>query len=143
MMNMIKQKRKQNQRIVIQNTVNYQNKENMVKYLNTINGSYLHKFNKETEEIKSLENISPNIDRTWIADEDGELDGKEIKAGDVIFRMYGIEERYGSEREYIIIKDEALIDHYKRLKASYDEPKKSMEENCDCEAVSCGPTTCA
>ena len=116
----------------------------MVKYLNTINGNYLLKFNKETEEIKSLENISTNIDWVWIADEDGELDGKEIKAGDVIFRMYGIgKERYGSERKYIIIKDEALIDHYKRLKAYYDEHKKSMEENCDCEAVSCGPTTCA
>ena len=110
----------------------------MVKYLNTANGSYLIKFNKETEEIKSMENMSKNIDWMWIADEEGELKDKEIKAGDMMFRMYSIgKERYGSERECSIIKDEALIAHYKRLKAYYDEQRKSMEKCCDCEAIAC------
>lgn len=111
----------------------------MIKYLNTTDGSYLIKFNKETEEVKSLENISTNIDWMWIADEDGELDGKEIKAGDIIFRMYGIgRDRYNAKREYIILKDEALIEYYKRLKAYYDEERKSREECCDCEDTTCG-----
>lgn len=100
----------------------------MVKYTNINRSSYLVKFNKDNDEITILDNFSSNIDWMWIADEDGELDGKEVKKGNIIFRMYGI----GCEdRELIIIKDEALKDYYRRL-IEYWESKKSKDSNCEC-----------
>lgn len=107
----------------------------MVKYLNTINGSCLIKFNKETEEVKSLESMSTNIDWMWIADEDGELDGKEIKTGDIVFRMYGIG-KDRCKREFFIIKNEGLKDYYKRV-IEYHKQQAEKNSCCDCECATC------
>lgn len=113
----------------------------MIKYLYVLDGSQLVKFNKETEDITCLNNKSTNIDWMWIADEDGTFGDEEIKAGDIILRMYGIGKgnlRY-SEREYFIIKDEKLKDYYKRLNEFNIERTKELEENLKCEnCESCG-----
>lgn len=113
----------------------------MVKYFNVSESSTLMKFDKVAEKITGLSNLSTDIDWLWIADEDGELDGKEIKAGDIIIRMYGIGKDRYQNKEVFIIKDEALKNYYKRMLEYYDEMRKK-EECCDCEAVSCG-TKCA
>lgn len=107
----------------------------MIKYLGTNDGGYLIKFNKENEEIKLLDHISSNIDWLWITDEDGEFDGKEIKAGDIILRMYGIDNRY--EREYFIVKDEELKDYYKRVIERYRKQQEERDLCCDCECNTC------
>lgn len=106
----------------------------MIKYLGINEGNGLIKFNKENEELKVLNNQSSMIDWLWIADEDGELNGKEVKAGDIILRMYGIDDRY--KREYFIINDEALKDYYKRV-IEYHKQQEEKNSCCDCcEAIS-------
>ena len=108
----------------------------MIKYISVDRSSYLVKFNKDNDEITTLENSSSSINWMWIADEDGELDGKKVEKGDVILKMYGI----GCEdRELIIIKDEALKDYYRRL-SEYWESKKLQDSNCEC--CDCCPKTC-
>lgn len=110
----------------------------MINYLGTNEGSSLIKFNKENEELKVLNNISSMINWLWIADEDGKLNGKEVKAGDIILRMYGIDDR--SKREYLIINDEVLKDYYKRV-IEYHKQREEKNSCYDCcEAISCGPT---
>lgn len=111
----------------------------MIKYLGENEGSSLIKFNKETEEIKVLNNTSSMIDWIWIADEDGEFNGKEIKAGDIILRMYSIDDRY--EREYFIIKDDALKDYYKRVIEYYRKQQEERNQCCDCECACCHKIT--
>lgn len=103
----------------------------MIKYLGLNEVGCLIKFNKENEEIKSLDHISSNIDWLWIADEDGEFNGKEIKAGDVILRMYGVDDRCA--REYFVINDEALKDYYKRVIERYCKQQEERNSCCDCE----------
>jgi len=107
----------------------------MIKYLGANEGSSLIKFNKENEELKVLNSTSSMIDWLWIADEDGEFNGKEVKAGDIILRMYGIEDR--GEREYFIVNDEALKDYYKRVIEYYHKQQEERNPCCDCGCETC------
>lgn len=107
----------------------------MIKYLDVTNGRDFIKFDKENEKMSALDNINSNVDWVWIIDEDGEFNGKEVKKGDVVFKMYSATSDY-NEREYIIIKDEALKDYYRRLKEFYDNQRKPTSKCCDCECCS-------
>ena len=107
----------------------------MIKYLGANEGSSLIKFNNENGELKVLNNTSNMINWLWIADEDGEFNGKEVKAGDIILRMYGIDDR--CEREYFIVNDEALKDYYKRVIEHYNKQQKERNSGCNCECKTC------
>lgn len=107
----------------------------MVKYFDIEGSSTLMKFNKETEEMTGLINLAANIDWIWLADEDGELNGQEVKAGDVVIRMYGIGGDRYSNKEVYVIKDENLKNYYKRCYDYYNEtPKKEL---CDASCEDC------
>lgn len=87
----------------------------MIKYFGT-NTRNLIKFNKCNEQCDLISSIRDNIDYIWIIDEDGELDGKEVNAGDIVFKLYPVNSF--SDCEYIIIKDEQLKNYYNRLLGS-------------------------
>lgn len=96
----------------------------MIKYIkkNKERSSLLVKFNTETMNIDVLDGYSSNIDWIWIVDEDGELNGEHVSAGDIIVRMYAI--KYDSDDyETFVIKNEQLKDYYKRL-IEYRESQK-------------------
>lgn len=107
----------------------------MIKYLDVTNRGGFIKFDKENEKMSALDNVNSNIDWVWIIDEDGEFNGKEVKKGDVVFKMYSTTSNC-NEREYIILKDETLKDYYRRLKEFYDNQRKSISKCCDCECCS-------
>lgn len=87
----------------------------MIKYFRT-NTRNLIKFNKCNERCDLIPNIVSAINRVWVIEEDGELDGKEVNVGDVVFKMFPI--RDNSDYEYIIIEDEQLKNYYNRLLGS-------------------------
>lgn len=103
----------------------------MVKYIDVKNGCNLIKFDKETEEIKTLDNFGTNIDYMWIADEDGVLDDITINTGDIIIRMYGFGD-YDRNKKVIVIKDEQLKNFYKEMKEYYEKQKAERDLCCDC-----------
>ena len=108
----------------------------MIKYINDARGisSTLVKFNSKTLDVASIDNLYINIDYMWLADEDGELNGKPVSAGDIIVRMYAVKDdnRGG---EIFIIKDEALRDYYKR----YIEYRESLRVNSEVKCACANP----
>lgn len=106
----------------------------MIKYIVPADGSSLIKLNLETQEVTIDKNIRTNIDWMWIAKEDGILDGKEVKAGDLIIKLYAIYDEEDRGTEVIIVRDENLFDYYARLLHSirkHQEPKAYKASN-DC-----------
>lgn len=112
-----------------------EDKEIMTKYISCNSSSNLIKYNKENDEITTLDHISSGIDWIWIADEDGIIDNKIVNKGDIILRMYGIED---DNRQIIIIENRDLRDYYKRVEKYRAE--KAKQYNCCndcCETCNC------
>ena len=95
----------------------------MIKYLLPKDCRNLIKINTEDlDNIKTTAYHRINIDWLWIADEDGEFNGKQVNKGDIIISFYGMP-GVDNSRETVIVKDEALKDYYAR----YDEAEKEYE----------------
>lgn len=110
----------------------------MIKYYSVDKLSSLVKIDNETNILDGVEYITSNIDWVYRIPENGVLiykDGteKEVKAGDIVFKMYSTTDKRSHDRELIIIKDEKLIDYYCRLYQNLLSKKK--ENDCDCEDV--------
>lgn len=104
----------------------------MIKYILPESSRTLIKIN--TEDLNNVETKDYhriNIDWLWIADEDGEFNGKQINKGDIIISFYGMPGKDNS-REALVVTDGALKDYYAR----YDEAEKEFEVKnsieCDC-----------
>lgn len=107
----------------------------MIKYIKN-SSSNLIKFNTETTNAEALSNISSNIDWIWVLDEDGEFEGNEVNAGDILIRFYPTALN-PKEKEYILVKDGALKNYYQKLlKYKKEVSNESVfGENSCCEAV--------
>ena len=85
-----------------------EDKEIMIKYISCNDSRNLIKYNKENDEITTLNNISTGINWIWIADEDGMIDNSD------------------------------LVDYYKRAEKYRAEKAKQYDncndccESCDC-----------
>lgn len=102
----------------------------MVKYIYA-KSNQLIKFDKDTENISSLNNTGSNINWIWVADEDGVLNDEEVKAGDVIISFYEVN---GDGRRVIVVKDQKIKDFYKELSDYYKmrELERQATKCCDC-----------
>lgn len=89
----------------------------MIKYIKKENdkGSYLVKFNTDTQNVDVLAAANTNIDWLWVIDEDGEFNGTPVSTGDLVILMYPFNSRLDGPAELLVIKDETLRDFYKRL----------------------------
>lgn len=110
----------------------------MIKYYSINRLSNLIKIDNESNILDGVEYITSNIDWVYRIPENGVLilkDGteEEVKAGDIVFKMYNATDKYSHDRELIIIKDEKLIDYYSRLYQHLLSKKK--ENTCDCDNV--------
>lgn len=108
----------------------------MIKYYSVDKLSSLLKIDNESNILDGVEYITSNIDWVYRIPENGVLvykDGteEEVKAGDIVFKMYSATDKYSHDRELIIIKDEKLIDYYSRLYQHLLSKKK--ENDCSCE----------
>ena len=108
----------------------------MIKYIAPENNRVLIKINTENvDNIKIVESTQTNIDWMWIADEDGEFEGKTVKKGNVIIKFY---DNYNSlENEFIIIDNEELTDIYKKIAEKRQQYLDSVASKCDCEDNTC------
>lgn len=106
----------------------------MIKYYSVDRLSNLIKIDSEADALEGIEYITSNIDWIYRIPEDGVLvynnSTEEVKAGDIVFKMYGIEDKYSMNRELIVIKDEKLIDYYSRL-YQFLTSKKNQQEKTD------------
>lgn len=107
----------------------------MIKYYSVDKLSNLIKIDSEVDALEGIEYITSNIDWIYRIPEDGILvyndSTEEVKEGDIVFKMYDVEDKYSSDRELIVIKDKKLIDYYSRLYQHLLSKKK--ENACDCE----------
>lgn len=112
----------------------------MIKYIVTTNRNLI-KFNTETQDIATQNNISFGLDWMWIAEDDGTVNDQEVNAGDIILSMYSIDRNARhDEREVFVIKDEKLKDYYKRLIEFQDARRLKQRE--ECEANCCDNSPC-
>lgn len=113
----------------------------MVKYIYA-KGSQLIKFDKDTENISCLDHTGTNIDWLWVADEDGIIDGEEVKTGDVIIAFYDVT---GDGRRVIVVKDQKIKNFYKELSDYYKMRKLERQATkcCDCACCECECETAA
>ena len=88
-----------------------------MKYITANKTNALILFDEKNEIVNGIDSTSSNIDYLWVAPEDGMItingDLKLVEAGDIILRMYGISDHPNGE--YILLKDDNLKSHYKRL----------------------------
>jgi hypothetical protein len=88
-----------------------------MKYITANKTNSLILFDEKNEIVNGIDSTCTNIDYLWIAPEDGTItingDLKPVEAGDIILRMYGINDDYN--REYVLLKDYNLKSYYKRL----------------------------
>lgn len=103
----------------------------MIKYIAPENSRALIKINTENvDNVKIVESTQTNIDWMWIADEDGEFEGKSVKKGNVIIKFY---DNYNSlENKFIIIDNEELTDIYKKIAEKRQQYLDSVASKCEC-----------
>lgn len=102
----------------------------MIRYLKN-DGCSIVKFNDENSSVNTISHLTTNIDWLWILDEDGEFDGTPVESGDILIRFFATrdnKDRFAG-KEYVLVKDEALKNYYKRL-AEYR--KKLIEDKQPC-----------
>lgn len=105
----------------------------MVKYIYA-KSNQLIKFDKDTENISSLNNTASHIDWIWVADEDGVLNDEEVKAGNVIIAFYEVT---GDGRRVIVVKDQKVKDFYKELSDYYKMRKLERQATKCCDCTCC------
>lgn len=108
----------------------------MIKYIAPENCRVLIKINTEdTDNIKIVESTNTNIDWMWIADEDGEFEGKPVKKGNVIIKFY---DNYDSlENQFIVIDNEELTNIYTTIAAKRQQYLDSVAKKCECAESPC------
>lgn len=119
----------------------------MIKYYSIHKLSNLIKINSESNIIDGVEYITSNIDWIYRIPENGVLvrkDGteEEVKAGDIVFKMYDIKDKYSHDRELIIIKDEKLVDYYSRLYQHLLSKNKENACDSDNDCEECCEASC-
>lgn len=119
----------------------------MIKYYSINRLSNLIKIDNESNILDGVEYITSNIDWVYRIPENGVLilkDGteEEVKAGDIVFKMYNATDKYSHDRELIIIKDEKLIDYYSRLYQHLLSKKKEDAHDCDNVCEECCKASC-
>lgn len=119
----------------------------MIKYYVLDQVSSLFKLDTEKDTVNTIDYIRSNIDWIYRIPEDGFLikeDGSkiEVKANDVVLKMYAPSKHYSDPKEYIVVKDKGIIDYYfryleyiEKLKEERNSCKVSCERN-DCDACS-------
>ncbi|MGM9531577.1 hypothetical protein [Intestinibacter sp.] len=109
----------------------------MIKYYTVDKLSYLVKINSEIDILEGVGYITSNIDWVYRIPEDGVLVSntgtEKVKAGDIVFKMYSIEDKCSSDRELIVIKDEKLIDYYSRLHQHLASKQSVNKNDSECE----------
>lgn len=102
----------------------------MINYISAKHCSQLIKItdNDFTNPV-SIDYFGSNIDWAYYIPKDGKLNGIDVKEGDIVYVMYGINNE--QDREVIVITDPKLKDYYTRL---LKKRKKDYENRCasDC-----------
>lgn len=107
--------------------------------------STLLSFDAESSEVKKAGSaISTMIDYTFVAPEDGAVDanGKEVqvKAGDIILKMYGTyDDVIGERSEGAIIIIDCASEFGKYLLDEYYTNEKRRKERAECSGEACKP----
>ena len=88
-----------------------------MKYITTNKTNGIILFDSENEIANVVSSTYTNIDYLWVAPENGPItmngDTKLVEAGDVILRLYGIND--SDNMEYVLLKDDNIKSYYKRL----------------------------
>ena len=113
----------------------------MIKYIKKDRNSSLLKFNTETQDIDTINYTNSNIDWLWIIDEDGELNGEPVFAGDIVIMMYRIDTNTDISDNILIVKDETLRNYYKKLTEYYKE-LETKQNNLKDSCAECAYTGC-
>ena len=113
----------------------------MIKYIKKDRNSSLLKFNTETQDIDTIDYTNSNIDWLWIIDEDGELNGEPVFAGDIVIMMYRIDTNTDISDNILIVKDETLRNYYKKLTEHYKE-LETKQNNLKDSCAECADTGC-
>lgn len=108
----------------------------MVKYYTNKTSYDIIKVDIENDSVQSL-NRDANVDCIYFIDEDGTIivknDDKvekiEVNAGDFVVKFYSVDGNY-KNKEYFVIRNEGIIDYFKRYKTYIEESKKN--KCCDC-----------
>lgn len=104
----------------------------MIKYIIPEESSRsIIKFDTDTLKPALLYANVTYIDWMWIADEDGEYEGKPIKKGNIIIRFCN---NYGAEKAFTIVLDAPeLTDIYNRI----EEDRKNYNAKYEQEKLCC------
>ena len=107
-----------------------------MKYITTNKTNGIILFDSENEIANVVSSTYTNIDYLWVATENGTItingDTKLVEAGDVILRLYGIND--GNKMEYILLKDDNIKSYYKRMidHNNLIKEKRSTEDSLCC-----------
>lgn len=78
------------------------------------------------DNIETVDHSSNAIDWIWIVPEDGVCEGKEVKKGDIIMRLYG---NYNTDAKTVVISNGEFVEHL----IKYNAPiKMGCLNDCDC-----------
>lgn len=110
----------------------------MVKYYTKRTDYDIIKVDIENDLVQSIDR-NANVDYVYFIDEDGTIivkdDDKvekiEVNAGDVVVKFYSADENY-KNKEYYVIRNEGIIDYFKRYRNHMEESRKNKCCNC-CE----------
>lgn len=112
----------------------------MIRYIKNF-GNNLIKFDDQTFETSALYDIYSGIDWVWVLDEDGMLDDKPVKAGNVVIRFYPPDKQdMNANKEYVVISNPEICNYYKRALAAQkiiaDRAAKAKlcDNTCNCDA---------
>ena len=100
----------------------------MIKYVRA--SSKLVKIDTDNfDNIETIDHSSTAIDWVWIVPEDGIFEGKEVKEGDIIMRLYG---NYNTDARTVVIPKGEFTEHL--IKYNTSSAKECLSDcNC-CEA---------
>lgn len=97
----------------------------MIKYIRA--NSQLVKVDTDNfDNIEAIDRSSHAIDWLWIVPEDGICEGKEVKKGDVIIRLYC---NYNTDAKTVVIPKGEFAEHL----IKYNAPREDeCSDDCDC-----------
>lgn len=98
-------------------------------------GGNLIVFDTDTMDVEGVENCHTAIDWMYIAPDDGVLnDGTPVKKGQVIVRMYGVDEGGPQElpRKTIVIQDEIFTEHVRKFNEISEAKRNCYQRDIMC-----------
>lgn len=106
----------------------------MIKYILPQDSRLLIKVDTENvENISTVDYTDSRINWLWVVDEDGELEGKPIKKGNVVISFYSTS-YYDAKDKIIILDNPELTEFYKEMKEAkqdYLDKINSKQQACD------------